>query len=336
MKFSIRKLAVYFVLLCVLMSCQQKTNNSEMIIIAHRGASGYLPEHTLPAKALAYGMNPNYLEQDVVLTKDDVAVVTHDIHLETTTNVAEVFPNRDRKDNRFYVIDFTWKELQQLNVTERFSVVTNKAVYANRFPIHMSNFKLHTLSHEIEMIQGLNKSMKKDVGIYVEIKEPSFHRNEGKDISKITLNILSKYGYNSLKDNCVLQCFDAVELKKIRKEYNSKLFLVQLLEIGYSDEAFKDLSPKQIIDVISTYANGVGPWYKQLMPGKDYVKGFDKLVNLAHQQHLKVHAFTFRADDLESFSSFKELLNYAKDELKIDGLFTDFPDKAVACFRQNH
>ena len=305
-----------------------------MLVIAHRGASGYLPEHTLPAQALAYGMQPDFLEQDVVLTKDDVPVVIHDIHLETTTNVAEVFPDRKRNDGKYYVIDFIWNELQQLKVTERFNADTQKAVYIDRFPIHKSIFKLHTLAQEIEMIQGLNKSMNKNMGIYVEIKEPKFHRNEGKNISKIVLELLFNYGYKTLKDNCILQCFDAVELKKIRQEYQSDLFLVQLLEIGYSDEVFKNMTPKQMVDEIALYANGIGPWYKQIIAGDDHVEGFENLVKLAHQKDLKVHAFTYRADDLGTFLSFNELLENAKSTLKLDGIFTDFPDKAVTYFKQ--
>lgn len=334
MKFKIRFHSFFFVLLCLLTSCQSKSKEHKMVVIAHRGASGYLPEHTLPAKALAYGMNPDFIEQDVVLTKDDIPVVIHDIHLETTTNVAEVFPDRKRNDGRFYVLDFTWEELQQLNVTERFNPKTNKPVYSGRFPVRHSVFKLHTLSQEIEMIQGLNQSMGNDIGIYVEIKEPQFHRNQGKDISKITLDVLSKYGYNTKADHCILQCFDAIELKKIREEYQSDLFLVQLLEIGYSDEVFKNKPLDRIVEEIAEYAQGIGPWYKQILTGKEHVNRFEDLVMLAHQKGLKVHAFTYRADDLGSFSSFEEMLQHAKHNLNLDGVFTDFPGKAIKCFKQ--
>ncbi|GGF62374.1 glycerophosphoryl diester phosphodiesterase [Wenyingzhuangia marina] len=316
------------------MSCQSKSNESKMLVIAHRGASGYLPEHTLPAKALAYGIHPDFLEQDVVLTKDDVPVVIHDIHLETTTNVADIFPDKKRADGKYYVIDFTWNELEQLDVTERFNADTQKAMYADRFPIHKSIFKLHTLSQEIEMIQGLNKSMNKNMGIYVEIKEPKFHRNEGKDIAKIVLEVLTNYGYKTLKDNCILQCFDAIELKKIRQEYQSDLFLVQLLEVGYADEVFRNMTPRQMVDEIALYANGIGPWYKQMIAGDHHVEGFENLVTLAHQKDLKVHAFTYRADDLGTFTSFNDLLKNAKENLKLDGVFTDFPDLAVRYFKK--
>ncbi len=88
------------------------------LVIAHRGASGYLPEHTLEAKALAYGMKPDYIEQDVVMTKDDQLVVLHDHYLDRVTDVAERFPGRARADGRYYAIDFTLAEIKSLRVTE--------------------------------------------------------------------------------------------------------------------------------------------------------------------------------------------------------------------------
>ena len=92
---------------------------AEPIVIAHRGASGYLPEHTLAAKALAHGMGADFLEQDVVLSRDGVALVLHDIYLEATTNVEAVFPDRARDDGRFYAADFTLQEIKQLRAHER-------------------------------------------------------------------------------------------------------------------------------------------------------------------------------------------------------------------------
>ena len=116
------------------------------IVIAHRGASGYLPEHTLASKALAYGMGADYIEQDVVLTSDDHAVVLHDIHLDTVTNVAEVFPDRARDNGRHFAIDFTLDEIRQLSVYERFSRETGAAVYTRRFPLHQARFSVPTLA----------------------------------------------------------------------------------------------------------------------------------------------------------------------------------------------
>ncbi len=91
------------------------------IIIAHRGASGYLPEHTLAAKALAHTMGADYLEQDLVLSKDGVPMVLHDVYLDMVTDVARRHPDRRRRDGRFYAIDFTLAELKRLRVQERFN-----------------------------------------------------------------------------------------------------------------------------------------------------------------------------------------------------------------------
>tara|TARA_R110002073_G_scaffold279026_1_gene442904 strand:- start:147783 stop:148739 length:957 start_codon:yes stop_codon:yes gene_type:complete len=287
----------------------QKSVNK--IVIAHRGASGYLPEHTLASKAMAYAMNPDFLEQDLVLSKDDVPIVIHDIHLETVTDVAQKFTDRKRVDGRYYVIDFTFDELKQLNVSERFNPTTGNAIYKTRFPLGKSSFKLHSLEEEIELIQGLNKSTGNAIGIYPEIKDPKFHNEEGKDISRIVLNILKEYGYLTKKDKCILQCFDAMELKRIRQELNSELFLVQLMEFKEENQQLKSYA---------SYADGVGPWYPQISP--DFVKE-------AHALNLKVHAYTFRADDLGDYTSFDDLLDYGFNTLNLDGVFTDFPDKAV-------
>jgi len=317
----------YLLLFLILVGCQNpkiKKPMTKKIVIAHRGASGYLPEHTLEAKAMAYAMNADYLEQDIALSKDNVPIVIHDIYLDDVTDVAKVFPSRHRADGKYYVIDFTYKELLQLNVTERFDPKTGKVVFKDRFPIWKSHFKLHTLQDEIEMIQGLNKSTGKNIGIYPEIKEPKFHRENGKDISKIVLKILSDYGYNTKKDNCILQCFDSDELKRIRVDLKSKLFLVQLTE-------FKKQNSK--LAYYATYADGVGPWFKQLIKSADPKTGkivFNDYVKNAHKLGMVVHAYTFRADQLGGLPSFDFLLDLAFNKAHLDGIFTDFPDKAVA------
>ncbi len=118
----------------------------EKIVIAHRGASGYLPEHTLPAKAMAYAQGADYLEQDLVMTKDDQLVVLHDHYLDRVTDVAKRFPNRARKDGRYYAIDFTLAEIKSLKFTEGFDIENGKQVqtYPGRFPMNKSDFRVHT------------------------------------------------------------------------------------------------------------------------------------------------------------------------------------------------
>lgn len=297
------------------------------VVVAHRGASGYLPEHTMEAKAMAYAMHPNFIEQDLVLSKDNVPIVIHDIYLDDVTNVARVFPDRKRIDGRYYVIDFTFQELQKLQVTERFDPQTGNQFYPKRFPKEKAYFTLHSLQQEIELIQGLNQSTGKQIGIYPEIKNPAFHHQNGKDIAKITLDILSKYDYTEKSDQCILQCFDAEEMERIRKVLHSKLFLVQLIE---SDTATKRL------EHYASYADGIGPWYRQILANKNKEQWeFTSLVEDAHQLNLVVHPYTFRADQLEEFSSFEEMLQVMLVEAKADGAFTDFPDKMVAFLTAN-
>ncbi|QTD36824.1 glycerophosphodiester phosphodiesterase [Polaribacter batillariae] len=318
------KSILLFLIGLLFISCKETKKQSVMnkkIVIAHRGASGYLPEHTMEAKAMAYAMNPDFIEQDLVLSKDDVPMVIHDIYLDDVTNVAEKFPDRKREDNRYYVIDFTFEELQTLTVSERFNPKTGEQFYKNRFPKGKGNFKLHSFQQEIEMIQGLNKATGKNIGIYPEIKEPEFHKKEGKNLTEIVLKILADYGYKTKKDHCILQCFDAKELERIRKELKSNLFLVQLMEFPEETKQLKHFA---------TYADGIGPWYKQILDKKVNGKWVTtSLVKNAHQLGLKVHPYTFRADQLDEFSTFKEMMQTLLINANVDGAFTDFPDLVV-------
>ena len=314
------------VLLISLLSCNMPSNDaSDKIVIAHRGASGYIPEHTMESKAMAHAMNADYIEQDLVLSKDDVPIVIHDIYLGEVTNVAALYPDRSRKDGRFYVIDFTFAELMTLSVNERINHKTKKAVFPNRFPLKKSSFKLHSLQQEIEVIQGLNKSSGKNIGIYPEIKNPSFHRDQGKDISKIVLQILSDYGYKEKSDACILQCFDAKELQRIRQELKCNLFLTQLLEFPEGSEH---------LEKYASYADAIGPSIEQLLlAGMGKTKG-NTLVDKAHELNLKVHAYTFRQDEHPNFDNFEALLQFGFYDINLDGGFTDFPDTVINFLRE--
>ena len=314
----------YILLLLMMISCnfnQSKETRSikKITVVAHRGASGYLPEHTLASKAMAHAMNADYIEQDLVLSKDDIPIVIHDILLDDVTNVLEKYPNRKREDGKYYVIDFTFEELKKLEVTERFDSETGIQIYPNRFPKEKSSFRLHSFQDEIELIQGLNKSTGKHIGIYPEIKNPEFHHKNGKDISKIVLEVLTNYGYSTKEDNCILQCFDPKELERIRKKLNSDLFLVQLME---SSEQQSQLP------FFASYADGIGPWYKQVIAKKinnDFL--ITSLVEEAHKLGLIVHPYTFREDSLDEFDSFQQMIDVIIHQAGADGGFTDFPDR---------
>ena len=164
------------IVICVLsLGIEMAYAQDKPIVIAHRGACGYVPEHTLEAASMAHAMQVDFIEQDVVLSKDNIPVVLHDIHLDTVTDVAQKFPGRARSDGRFYAIDFALDEIKQLFVHERISLKTGKAVFPNRFDASKALFRVPTLEEEIELIKGLNAATGRDIGIYVEIKKPAWH-----------------------------------------------------------------------------------------------------------------------------------------------------------------
>ncbi|EKT59908.1 glycerophosphodiester phosphodiesterase [Providencia sneebia] len=332
-------------------SVSSVAQSAEKVVIAHRGASGYLPEHTLPAKAMAYAQGADFLEQDLVMTKDNELVVLHDHYLDRVTDVAERFPNRARKDGRYYAIDFTLDEIKSLNFTEGFDIVDGKKVqsYPNRFPMGKSDFRVHTFQEEIEFIQGLNKSTGKNIGIYPEIKAPWFHQQEGKDITKKTLEVLKQYGYTNKEANVYLQCFDANELKRIKTklmpEMDMNLKLVQLIAytdwnetqeqkpdgtwVNYSyDWMFEPNSMKEV----AKYADGIGPDYHMLVQ-EDSTPDNIKLTGMvqdAHANNMLVHPYTIRVDKLPKYAKDgQQLFEIIYNQADVDGAFTDFPDLGV-------
>jgi glycerophosphoryl diester phosphodiesterase len=302
----------------------------EKIIIAHRGASGYVPEHTLGAKAMAHAMGAPFIEQDLVLSKDDIPVVLHDIHVDTISDVATRFPERQRKDGRYYALDFTLAELKQLRVCERFNAKTGKQVFPKRFPKGVSSFQIPTLEEELELIQGLNQSTGRVAGIYPEIKQPSWHRKEGHDISRIVLPILHKFGYRTKDDLCYLQCFEHDEVQRLRHELGWQGRLIMLMSGGKKGPGNTDFvhlrTPEGLRELART-TDGVGPDIGSIINIKREVT---ELVKNAHAQKLQVHAYTLRVDELPKFArSADDLLNLLFHEAGIDGLFSDFPDVGV-------
>jgi glycerophosphoryl diester phosphodiesterase len=330
---------------------------SEKIVIAHRGASGYLPEHSMAAKAMAYAMDVDYIEQDVVMTKDNQLVVLHDHYLDRVTNVAKVYPNRKRKDGRYYVIDFTLSEIGQLEMTEGFKIKNGKQVanYSQRFPLWESSFRVHTFEEEVEMIQGLNKSLGKNVGIYPEIKSPWFHRHEGKDISKEVLRILKKYGYTTKDDFVYLQCFDPNETKRIHDdlfpEFNMEVKLVQLIAETKDEETMIYKGEEAVpynydwmfksgaMQTVAEYADGIGPWKPMIVKDESTRNHLiiTDMVKEAHEAGMEVHPYTFRLDHgkiPKYASSFEDMLDIFYYQVGVDGVFTDFPDRVVDFLRR--
>jgi glycerophosphoryl diester phosphodiesterase len=299
-----------------------------LIVIAHRGASGYLPEHTLAAKALAYGLGADFLEQDVVATRDSQLVVLHDTHLDDVTDVAQRFPGRHREDGRHYVIDFDLAELQTLTVFERRAPGSSAAKFPSRFPADTGLFGIATLEQELMLIQGLNRSTGRVVGAYPEIKEPDWHRRHGIDLGKLVLTELRTFGYSRAEDPAFVQCFDSAELIRLKHELGCRLRLIQL--VG-PEPHYGELLTATGLRAVSAYAYGLGPRYSQLLDsdGRGRPQASD-MARRARDAGLHLHAYTFRRDELPVYArTLEELLELVWSQAGIDGVFCDHPDIAV-------
>ena len=302
------------------------------LIIAHRGASGYLPEHSLAAKSLAFFQGADFIEQDVVLTKDNIPIVIHDIYLETVTNVKEVFPQRARQDGRFYAIDFTLAEVKRLLLHERTDPKTGKAVYPNRFPSDLLLFQIPTLEEELSLIRALNQKNNKKVGVYVEIKKPEFHKNENKDISLIVLKVLQNFSYEKHLPQVFIQCFHADTLIRLKKL--TPIPLIQLIADDSwqeSSDNFAKMLTRKGLEHIATYAYGIGPWWPQLLQGFKKARPlWSPLIANARELGLKIHSYTFRKEEVpKEMKSFSDFITLFLKSSAIDGMFTDYPLEVV-------
>jgi len=312
---------------------------STPLVIAHRGASGYLPEHTLAAKALAHGQGADFLEQDLVLSRDGVPIVLHDIHLDTVTDVARCFPDRKRSDGRYYALDFTVAELKQLQVSERFNPATGRAVFPGRFPLARASFQLSTLEEELQLIQGLNQSTGRIAGIYPELKQPTWHRAQGFDLSRQVLPILERYGYASREAPCFVQCFELSEIRRLRGELGWVGRLVMLIEASSTGDDGTDYEALCLPSGLLTLArlvDGIGPPIGRIATwdagGSIRVTS---LVSDAHQAGLLVHPYTLRIDQLpDGCTSTGDLHRALFHDAGVDGAFTDFPDITAAWLKR--
>lgn len=290
------------------------------IVIAHRGASGFLPEHTLEAYAVAYALGADFVETDLVLTADGVFVALHDVTLELTTDVERRFPERARRDGSWYAIDFTLAEIKGLDVHER-ARPGGAAAMPGRFPLGLSRFEVPTLAEVIELVQGLNASTGRDVGLYPEMKRPAWHAEQGQPMEAALLEALAAYGYVGPDARVFVQSFEPASLQTLRFALGSELPLVMLIT-----------QPGQVtpgaLDEWASFADGIGP-------AKALVEAFPGLVRGAHERGLVVHPWTFRADAVPSgYPSIERELRRFYGDFGVDGVFTDFVEDAVRVLRE--
>lgn len=312
-------------------------------VAAHRGASGYLPEHTLEAKALGYALGADYIEQDVVMTKDGKLVVMHDVIVDTTTDVADVFPDRARDDGRYYVSDFTLDELRTLRLTERFDPKTKEPVFSGRFPDSPIAYRIPTLEEEFYQLVGLNKSTGRNVKAYVEVKEPYWFMDQGLDPLKATVELMDKFGFNTPDSGVILQIFDYEGVIRARTELGWKGELAMLVDPeGQAHKGDKDrhawLQTPEGIKEVSKYATIYAPWFSLIAVPNSSGKGYkiSKIADQARKSGMDVHTWTLRRDSLaKGFNSFDEILDVCFKEVKVDGAFTDFPDVVIDYLEKN-
>lgn len=329
---------------------------TEKVVIAHRAASGYLMEHNLPSVTLAVALGSDYIEQDLVMTKDDQIIVLNGPVLDLVTNVSQVFPKRSRKDGKFYAMDFTLAEIKQLSLKEPYSNVGNGA---GRFPDNNKHLQLTvpTLREELELIRGLEKTLGREIGVYPEIKQPWLHMKEGKDISRAVLLILREYGYTKKSDKIFLQCFDPEELKRIHTDLlpalQMDLKLTQLLDDNNGGETkylewgewlsynYDWIRSKSGLRAISAYVSAIGMDKSMLVDEGGLIRQ-PELINDIHSLGMVVHAFTFRREKeaLPAYivnstaPSFEALLEFFFFKVGVDGVFTDYCGDVVEYLQQ--
>ncbi len=288
----------------------------EKIVIAHRGASGSLPEHTLEAYAMAYALGADYIEPDLVRTKDGHFICLHDIHLESTTDVEARFPDRKRDDGRWYAADFTLAEIKTLRVHERLP---------NRFPVGAAAFEVPTFEEMLELVQGLNTTRDRTAGVYPELKLPGWHARNGLPMEQAFLDIVTEYGYKGRDAAIYVQCFEPDTLRKLR-ELGCDLPFIQLVGGSKSDDSMMSEAGLQ---AIAEYADGIGPDKKRVMLEPE-------VVQRAHAAGLKVHPYTLRKDAVPPvFADFEDELRHFYLIYGVDGLFTDFPGVAAQFLNAN-
>ena len=348
-----------------------------LLVIGHRGASGYLPEHTLEAYTRAIEMGADFIEPDVVSTQDGVLIARHEPNLIATTDVADrpEFASRKKTikldgvdDTGFYASDFTLAEIKTLRA---------KQAFAERDQSHNGKYQIPTLDEVIALAQAQAKQRGRTIGVYPETKHSTWHVQQGLPLEDKLLAALDKAGWNEASAPVFIQSFEQANLKALRAR--TKVRLVQLVDADDVDPKtgeikfaapydrpydwtvagraglYKDLLTPAGLDEVKSYADGIGPWKRYLVTVKarldangnpmdvngdsavneadfDAVAN-DALVKEAKSRGLLVHTWTFRSEPRRLTATYagdplKEYQQFF--ELGVDGVFSDFPDTAVA------
>jgi glycerophosphoryl diester phosphodiesterase len=310
------------------------------LVIAHRGASGYLPEHTLEAYQRAIDMGADFIEPDLVLTKDGVLIARHENELSDTTDAAQKFPAKKTKkviDGRevegWFSEDFTLAEIKTLRANERLK---------SRDQSNNGKFLVPTFAEVLALANAQGAKRGRPVGVYPETKHPTYFVKIGLPHEGALLKDLAAAGLATAKDRVFIQSFEVSNLQQLKAK--TTLPLVQLLgdpnERPYDQEAAgKPLTYGAMVTDkgfrdMAAYAAGVGPFKAYILATNadgTPVAPTD-FVTRAHAAGLKVHPYTFRNDPnyVAKVYGGDPVAEYcAFFRTGIDGLFSDFPDTAL-------
>jgi glycerophosphoryl diester phosphodiesterase len=328
------------------------------LVIGHRGASGFLPEHTLQSYRLAIKLGADYIEPDLVATKDGVLIARHEPDITNTTNVADHPEFADRKTTKtvdgvpttgWFASDFTLAEIKTLGA---------KQTRTPRPTEFDGRFRIPTLQQVINLAKRESKRRHRRIGIYPETKHPTFHNSIGLPLERRLVRILKKNGLNKRRSPVFIQSFEQSNLKLLNTLTGVRL--VQLVDANDTDvngdptyappydrpydwtvsgnptlmsRTFGYFATDEGLAEIKTYADGIGPW-KVYIVGTDpdgNIKKTTDLIQRAHAHGLLIHTWTFRDDAYPkgyTGGPIEEYLRFYR--LGIDGVFSDFPGTAFA------
>jgi len=318
------------------------TTNKQPLVIGHRGASGYRPEHTLASYELAIQMGADYIEPDIVSTKDGVLIARHENDISETTDVGNVreFANRKttkkidgREVTGWFTEDFTLAEIKTLRAKERLPFRNHS---------YDSQFEIPTLQEVIDLAKQKSTQTGRIIGIYPETKYPTYFKSIHLSLEEPLVAILEANGYTNSDAPVFIQSFEVENLKQLNKI--TDLPLVQLLDeadkqpydfvIKGDSRTYADLTSPKELAKIAEYAEALGSYKRLIIPVSEdkRLKPATSLINDAQAVGLKVHTWTFRKEDQYLAPDYNgnpqaEYEQFFK--LGIDGVFSDFPDIAV-------
>ncbi|BAI98067.1 MULTISPECIES: glycerophosphodiester phosphodiesterase [Sphingobium] len=331
-----------FLLLTLLTAAPAMTETgAEPFIIAHRGASGERPEHTLAAYERAIDQGADYIEPDLVLTSDGVLVARHENEISGTTDVAdhpEFVARRTSKTidgqpvTGWFTEDFTLAELRTLRARERLPQLRPaNSRFDGLYPIP-------TFEEIVKLVRAKEAETGRRIGLYPETKHPAYFAGIGLPHQAPLLDLLSRYGYQTEADPVFIQSFEVGNLKALRAA--SRLRLIQLVagEGGPADEpgtSYADMMTAQGLRQVADYADGIGPAAAMVLAPE----GPTGLVERAHQAGLQVHVWTLRMENSFLPAAFQrpddpqgrgDFAGYVRAVAGtgVDAMFSDFPKQA--------